>query len=282
MTPFQQWEAAGDEATTETAAPAAAAADEAPQAETAPDSEPEKKQTQEASDDDDEKLPKGLRKRFQKLTGKIRDLEAQLTAKPPAAAPQEVKPGPATPPAGKPKAENFATYEEYTEALTEWTVDQREAKRTQAEAKRAQDAEVKTRQEQWLAKVADAKERYPDWKQVVETDEDRPMTGVMQQTIFEMESGADVVYYLAQNPDELKRIAKLSPTQQAAALGKIEDKLDLDADEPESKKPAVTKAPAPARTVRGSSASDAGKEPDPKNFPAWNRWYERQQALKNS
>jgi hypothetical protein len=273
LTDFEKWaKAPAEEEVADTPAPKAA------EVETAPASEPEKT-AQEIEDEEEEALPKGLKKRFRKLTGKIRDLETQLASKPAAAAAPaaEVKPAAATPPATKPKAESFPTYEEFIEALTNWGADQRELKKAAAETTKRTEAAAKTQQSEWLARVAEAKERHDDWSEVVDKAVDVPITGAMQQTILEMDRGPDVVHFLASNKDEAKRISKLTPSQQARALGKIEDALDpLDDDQPEPKTPAVTKAPKPARTLTGSSGSDAGKEPDPKNFTAWSKWKDRQ------
>jgi hypothetical protein len=282
LTDFEKWDktAAADVEVSDTAATSKPA-----KVETAAPSEASTetpKTAQELEDEEEEALPKGLKKRFRKLTGKIRDLETQLASKPAAAAPAaEVKQAVATPPAtatDKPKAESFATYEAYIEALNDWQYDQREAKRTAAETKTKNEATAKSQNEAWIEKVAEAKTRHDDWEDVVDGAVDVPMTGATRQTIVEMDRGPDVVHFLASNPEEAKRISKLAPFAQARELGKIEDKLDpLDAPEP-TKKAAVTKAPAPAKTVRGSSANDAGKEPDPSDYAAWAKWADKRDA----
>jgi hypothetical protein len=266
LTDFQQWEA------TPEASPASAG-----KVETAPASEPEV--VQEAAkggdeDEDDKDLPKGLKKRFRKLTGKIRDLETQLAQKPSAAAEPEqakpeAKPAVATPP-GKPQLASFETYEDFVEALADWKAEQREQKKAQVE-------KTKQSQTEWQKRIADAKTRYEDWDEVVNEATDVPVTPHMQQTIFEMEHGPDVVHYLASNPEEAKRISKLSPLSQARELGKIEDKVAA-SEEPPEKKPAVSRAPRPAKVVSGSSANDLGKEPDPSDFAKWSKWKDRKEA----
>ena len=272
LTDFQQWEAAPEtQQTTETAA-------EEAEANTASASEPKQTETEtEKESEDDEELPKGLKKRFRKLTGKIRDLEAQLAQKPaaeakPETAKPEVKTAPATPP-GKPQLANFDTYEDFVEALTDWKAEQREVKVKQTEA-------AKQNQTEWEKKIEAAKAKHEDWDDVVNDAVDVPVTAHMQQTIFEMENGPDVVHYLAKHPDEAKRIAKLSPLSQARELGKIEDKLGADVEQT-AKKPAVSQAPRPPKTVSGSSGNDLGKEPDPSDFAKWSKWKDRQERAAN-
>ena len=288
LTDFEKWdkEPAAEE-------PDADATVKAAKVETAAPSEASTetpKSAQELEDEEEEALPKGLKKRFRKLTGKIRDLETQLASKPAAVAPAtEAKPAVATPPAAstseKPKAEKFDTYEAYIEALNDWQYDQRELKKAASEIKTSQESAAKTQRDTWLEKVAEAKSRHADWKEIVDGATNVPMTDPMKQTIFEMERGPDVVHFLATNKDEAIRISKLPATQQARALGKIEDALDpLDDDEDvetaviDKPKPAITRAPKPARTVSGSSANDAGKEPDPSDFAAWAKWADRRDA----
>ena len=265
---FQQWEAAPE--TPE-------ATGEEPEVETVPASEPGKQQepepeAQAEGNEDEEDLPKGLKKRFRKLTGKIRDLEAQLVQR--TAAP-EAKPAVATPPAptkdanGKPVLASYETYEDYVEALAEWKIEQRESKRVQADA-------AKQHQTAWQKKIEDAKAKLEDWDDVVNSATDVPVTPAMQQAIFEMEQGPLVVHYLASHPAEAKRISELSPLSQARELGKIEDKVSTKT-EPETK-PAVSRAPRPPSTVRGSNGNDLGREPDPSDFAKWSKWKDRQEA----
>lgn len=261
-TPFQEWAAVPDadqQISSETEIDTAS--------ETAPASEPDKKAAETA---EEKELPKGLKKRFRDLTTEIRELRAQL------ATPAAAEPGAATLPktetakpdqAGKPVAANFNTYEEYVEALTDWKLEQRDVLRQQADAQASQRATV-------ITQVTAARARHEDYDQVV-TDQ-VPISPAMAEVMVASEHGAEVAYYLGSNPEEAARIAKLSPAAAGAALARIELSLSIEPSAEVKPKVAQTKAPAPPKVINGSGGnSDA--EPDPKNFVAWEKWYNREQ-----
>lgn len=271
LTPFQEW--ANDPAA-QTAESSATQIDNA--AETAPASEPETPAAEKKP------LPKGLKKRFSALTSEIRELRAQLDAGKPAGGAAATEPGVATPPkeqkpaeTGKPVAANFDSYEQYVEALTDWKLEQRDALRKQTEAQTSQQATVK-------AQVEAARARHADYDQVV-TDK-VPVSAAMAEVMVASEQGAEIAYYLGQNPQEAARIAKLTPAQAGAALAKIEAQLEkpaaagASAETAKPKAPA-SKAPAPPKVITGGSGS-GDPEPDPKNYTAWEKWYNRQQKAR--
>jgi hypothetical protein len=236
--------------------------------ETAPASEPEQQIAEQQSDR--EQLPKGLKKRFSKLTSEIRELKAALAQKDGAAAENT---GVATPPkaaekspeTGKPVAANYTTYEEYVEALTDWKLEQREALRKQVEAQQSTAETVRTQ-------VEAARAKYPDYDEVV--NDQVPISPAMAEVLVASEHGADVAYWLGSNPADCAKIAKMTPAQAGAALARIEAQLSESAPAKPQPKAAVTKAPKPPATVQGGSGS-ADPEPDPKNYQAWEKWENR-------
>jgi hypothetical protein len=211
-----------------------------------------------------------------------------------------------TPP--RPKEEDFKTYAQFVEALTDWTADRKleaaEAKR--ADAARNADAEAKGKAitDAHNARVGEAKTRYPDWDKAFKGLDDNSFTDPMVVFIFESDKGPDVTYYLATHREELERIAKLSPLRQAAALGKIEDQFEEPPDDEEeeeedtgekkgdtegakTRKPApepeprprkrVSQAPPPVKPLGGKAGAD-DPMPDPTNFKAYSEWSKRQTA----
>jgi len=79
-----------------------------------------------------------------------------------------------------------------------------------------------------------------------------PITGVMAEAIMDSDIAAQLVVYLNDNPDEAEDIADMSKARQAAAIGRLEARL-----EGGSKPKAVSKsaAPEPIKPVSGSKAS---------------------------
>jgi len=219
----------------------------------------------------------------------------------------------------RPKEEDFKTYSEFVEALTEWKTDrkiqEREAAREEQRARARNESESKKVLDAHNARVDEAKTRYADWNDAFKGLDDNSFSDPMVVYIFESDRGPDVTYYLATHRDELERIRGLSPIKQAAALGRIEDRLEAesdkgdkgedgagdkgedakdskppqfakreddddneDDDEPQPKrKSSASKAPPPVKPLGGKGGSDDAM-PDPKDFKAYEAWAKRQAA----
>lgn len=176
-------------------------------------------------------LPKGVQKKIDKLTARYKAEQASNKAKddqiaqlialargaPPVAG--EVARAPAaTVEEGKPSPDDYKTVGEYVEALTDW-------KAEQAVAKVAKRDEGKKVADAWNAQLEAGRKEFEDFDEAI--DSDLPLTPVMQEAIIQSNVGYKVAYHLANNPDETKRIAALSPARQAAEIGKIEASLDV-------------------------------------------------------
>lgn len=271
-TEFQKWDKAPDEETSSAAAPAKA---ETETAKPAPAPEPDK----DTQDPDEEKLPKGLKKRFRELTSEIRELKTKLAppAAEPARASEPVKTEPAAGGDKEPDANDFKTYEAYNKALVLWNVRQArlEDERKVTEQRAKEDATKAA--ESWKTELEAARTRHDDFDEVALSD--MPINQATHDAITSGgRDGAELAYYLGSHRDEAAAILKLSPLQTTLALGKILAKLDASKDDSETPKPLVTRAPRPPKTVTGSGGADLGKEPDPKDFKAWNKWKDRQEA----
>jgi len=110
-------------------------------------------------------------------------------------------------------------------------------------------------------------ERYPDFMEVVvegaENDE-WPLTKPMLDAALESDRGPDILYYLATNPDEAEKVARMDTRQQDRWFGRMEATLKR----PEARK--VSKAPAPVKTARGSGGKFA-PDPSTSDFAAFER-----------
>ncbi len=125
-------------------------------------------------------------------------------------------------------ADGNVNWDLYTDAKADFAADQKFKER---EAKEA-DARAATEREASIARIkanADAvRKEHPDFDTVMKavqgTESDRVPQFVLNY-IFESENSAGVAYFLAKNPAESQRIAKLSPIRGIKELGKIEDSL---------------------------------------------------------
>ena len=148
---------------------------------------------------------------------------------------------------------------------------EREALRLQDRQEQVQKDDDRQRAEletKWQEKLAPAQERYPDFQekgqQLVET-----FSGInaaygeyLSATLKSMEYGPDVLYYLANNPDEATKIVNSGPNMATIALGRLEGKF-ADADgEKQKTRPKVSKAPTPPSRVNKGSSVGRSTVPD--------------------
>lgn len=170
---------------------------------------------------------------------------------------------------------------QYIRDLTRFTLNEERAK------VQAEDAELKradaARQEQqalqtgWNEKLAVSMTEYPD---LVEKSRDMltnfestlnpAYAGYLSTVLMSMDKGPDVLYYLANHPDEATAIVNSGAQKATLALGRIESRfLDADADKALAK-PKVSKAPPPpaerARGTNGAFISVAGDTEDLDDF----------------
>lgn len=139
------------------------------------------------------------------------------------------------------------------------------AKKEQEESLKAARTAIET---QWNDKLVPAQERYPDFnekgQQLVDSFEglDEAYGEYLTSTIMSMDFGPDVLYYLANHPDEAKAIVNSGPTKATLALGRLETKF-ADAElEKQKARPKVSKAPTPPAHRNKGSAAAVAEIPD--------------------
>lgn len=242
-----------------------------PEAETA--AEPGTEEERERGEGEEEHAekadkPEKVQKRIDRLTrdkyelkGRIAALEEQLTAGRPAEKSVEKTAGVETEPVEsglkpKPKFKDFLTedknyedaQEEYTEALTDWKLEQREKTRSEQARKTEAQTAYETKRQTWDGKVAELRAK-PEFEDYDDRMEDTKAAKIivsdkLDYAIFV--AGPEVAYRLACNLPELQRIAKLDSVSAALEIGAIKASLKTTAPE--------TKPPAPAPTTRATSA----------------------------
>lgn len=151
----------------------------------------------------------------------------------------------------------------YIEALTDYTFTQREkafeAKLAQREQERQLEAVRNELTTEWQGKLAKAEETYEDFRESsskLETyfESIDPAYGeYLATTIMSMENGADVLYYLSQNPEEAQSLVTAAPTQATIALGELNGMFKRK--EKGNKKLNVSQAPEPPPTNKGRAVS---------------------------
>jgi hypothetical protein len=146
----------------------------------------------------------------------------------------------------KPARGNFASDEAYIESLTDWKIDQRESVGKQVQEQQAKQ-QTATKAESIYADAMKSGLDREDLNEVAEA-----MTNAMRLALIESDVGGKLMAFMAANPDEVTRIASLSPARQAAEIGKLEDRV--------SSQPKVSAAPPPIKTIGSNAASTQSLE----------------------
>jgi len=236
---------------------------EAPKQEAAAEAAKEEEASEAAPAEEEKLSKKGFLKRIKKLNLERQKLQERLyeyerrlnqqqaQAQPPVQAPPQQ---PAQQPGdGRPRVDQFETYDAYVEALADWKFQQR-IMQSQMEAERQRQAAEMQRQQQELEsrvrtykeRVAEAASRYEDWDEVTNKDVLVPPSASI--AIVELDNGPDVTYYLGKHPEIVEELHSLTPAQQIARIALIGHEL--------KNPPKVqSKAPAPVVPVGGSVAS---------------------------
>jgi len=150
--------------------------------------------------------------------------------------------------------EQFATNEDYVEALADQRAEQKLAEREQ----RKQQTEILNA---YHDKEEEVRAKYDDFEQVA-YNPNLPITTVMAQSIQASDIGPEVAYHLGANPREAERISRLSPIMQAKEIGRIEAQL---AANPPVKK--TSNAPSPISPVTArTTGSPSYDTTDPRSI----------------
>lgn len=129
----------------------------------------------------------------------------------------------------KPKADDFADWEEYSDARAAWVARQqlREAYAQAIEAHRQREVTTETARlaAQWKVSTAAAEAKYPDFKEVAYGPTQIPQGSIIDAWILEHRSGADVLYHLQKNPADLQRLVGLPMLDQVEELSLLSQRL---------------------------------------------------------
>jgi len=166
----------------------------------------------------------------------------------------------------KPRLQDYADLEQYTEALTDWKLEQTLAAK---EAQKAQATKHQTVQERFqsFAKAT------PDFEKSISKTNTWMAHPEFKAVIDESDVGPQMLYHLSKNKAEFDRINSLPPVRRVIELGKLEDKVQKEYTK-SVKQDMVTKgaskAPAPLQTNKASKAPATGKLNDPNlSFADW-------------
>ncbi len=223
--------------------------------------------------------------RERELARENEELRRQVAAKPAAAA--EPKAEAAAEPTTKvvdpnlPKQENFESFDEFVEAMTDYKSNVAVAKAladrdAKANAEREQ-AERDREQRAFEASLDSAAATYPDYHQVLEAGGDLPVTVEMKDAIMTSPVAGHLMYFLNRNSDLCVKLSKMRPSVAVKEIGKIESAIarafaddkkpsegkptEKPTEKPSAESRQASRAPQPPPSVRsGSTGSGLPKD----------------------
>jgi hypothetical protein len=244
-------------------------ATESDTAEDTPDQDTDEESPQKAKHPNvQRRIDRLVREKYQAI-GRVQELERQLAGSRP---PQQSGPPPAPPQTqqqytGRPVESQYERYEDYIEALTDFKAAQAYQRIQQETEQRQAQQRQQALQSDWQNRVAQFRQKVPDFDSVLSDAEDIQLSSALQQAILEHENGERLAYELAKDRKTLEKIARLSPTAAIRELGKFEATA-LNGD---TKAPAISKAPPPISPV-GTGSTKSTKSPDEMDYQEYKRW----------
>lgn len=232
-------------------APVADTQDQAPVSDGASESQPATEAVEqpapaaEEAPKEDKGLPKGIERRFAKMTKRHHEDQARLAEMESKLANLTAEPA---------KMREEYSDDEWIDKVAEdkfeakWNAKQQEVK-DQAAAQ-AQAAEQATA---WNDRISKFSEEIPDYSETLaEADIQLPVDVLNQITASEV--GPKIAYHLAKNPDQANQLSGLSETQRGIAVARLEMRLETEA----PKNVALTKA---APTPKGGGSGGGSYDP---------------------
>ena len=217
----------------------------------------------ETAEETENQKPKGkggFQRKIDKLTKRITDTESRAEAAERRAkeaeerlAAKAAESAPAEQPAktdSRPKLADYATPEEWGEALTDWKLEQRDA----AARKQSEEDERREVFDAYQTRKEKAKAAHEDWDDVMEEIKNVTIPPAANNAIIESEQGPEIAYYLATHPEAREKLEGMtSAISIAREIGRIEALVTPKAKD--SSTPIRTNAPKPITPVGGSTKS---------------------------
>lgn len=183
---------------------------------------------------------------------------------------------------GRPRQDQFDSYDEYLDKLTDWKLEARLQQEYAAQQQRQQAAAEQERLRAYRRQLATVEAEMPDFDEVLNNVEDiivpRPLLLAIQSDPL----GARLTYELAKQPELLEKIAQSSPLDALTSLAKFKESLvaktapppHLPALAQNGVKP-VSRAPNPIRPVGQGAGATSTVPPDQMPLGDYIRWRER-------
>lgn len=233
----------------------------------------------ESKDEDQPKKKNGFKKRIDKLRKNLSEKDAEveywksqaLKGQPKSEEKPKAEAASKEDSDKKPKVDDFETYAEYTEALTDWKLEKKDREKAEKEEKQKAQSAAQELNKSFESKLEKFKEEAEDFEDVVENVNFNVQPWLVD-AAKSAEIGPKLIYELAKDHEELRRINSLPYLSAIRELGKFEAKLL--ALEPQKNQKQQTKAPPPIKPVGSKSAGKIEKSPEDMTFQEFKKWRE--------
>ena len=241
---------------------------------------PEEIQDEVIQEPEEEKVPKGVQKRIDKMAWEKGEAKREAERERARAIQLELelerfqrnqpREEPKVFPNGAPDPNKYAAGQydpEYIAAKIDYTVSQR-IQEQQATAVLQQKGQTVAQLE------AQAKESYPDYEEAASVMLNHGLARVPQfrEILLDADNPAKLTYYLGKNPDELEKISSMTPNQALRYIGKLEAKIS-DTPSPAPATKPVTSAPKPIAPLGSAKPSGiAEKDPEKMTMAEYAAW----------
>lgn len=153
--------------------------------------------------------------------------------------------------AKRPQEDDFDTFDEYIDKLTDWKVDQAVAKSEQKSARKAVEDTQRTAEITLKTKLDKGKEKWDDFVETI-TSPLFPANETVKQALMVCDEPDEVAYHLGKNTEKAVMISNMTPVAAAAAIGKLEAEIIATRKDNPRPTKTITKAPTPIKPVGAS------------------------------
>lgn len=209
------------------------------------------------SDDDDTPLPKGVQRRLDKLTHRLKLAESKLEEKEKAKVTEtpvvsDVKED------KEPQKKDFADSDDWVRAHGLWAAREVSRQNVAATAQKAEEAHSTEVFQAHLGRLDAFRGEHPDFDKTIETAT-IPFSQAVAIALVEADNGPAIAYHLAKHPDEFEKLSKMSQHRQIMEIGRISASLSPSDGSAAQVTPTATrsKTPAPITPEKTTKAAAA-------------------------
>jgi hypothetical protein len=237
-----------------------------PEVKETPAEQPEEAAPSEAEESPKPKKDGGFQRRISELTGQKKALEEEVNYWRSRASSLPSQEAQAQKPEAPPKIEDYNNLEEFIEAKASYAARKIvEGTLTELQKQQAEHAK-RTELEELHAKASErleaARGKYEDFDEALGSRSE--LSEYMSEFILRTDDGMDVAYYLAKNPQESARIARMDDFNASLALADVRSKIKA----PVKK----SNAPPPINPVKGAAKGEKDpSEMTDAEFAAWRK-----------